>query len=85
MSPHYEYECVCGLTFDRFLPINSRHDVLCSCGGQPQIKIGKVFNRMARPFKVFDHDGTLLHQRQTITKTPPMGYVEPNPSSAFGV
>jgi len=72
--PIYEYQCDCGKSFSRFLPIEKRHDVICECGRTPRIKISLAFHRMAKLFSVLDHDGTILHQRQTIEKTPPPDY-----------
>lgn len=76
--PLYEYICKCGGTFDKVMPIGRRYDVMCSCGDKPQIKIGLVSYRMAEPFSVLAHDGTVLHQTQTIEKTPPLGYRHDN-------
>lgn len=78
--PLYEYICACGRAFDRVEPISRRHDVLCVCGEKPRIKIGKVLYRMAQPFRILDHNGNILHERQTIEKKPPLGYRHENPN-----
>jgi len=72
--PLYEYSCECGRTFEELVPMDKRHDVLCSCGRKPQILIGSVFYRMAEFFSVLDHKGNILQQTQTIEKTPPPEY-----------
>ena len=72
--PNYEYRCECGKTFERILPIEKRYDTTCSCGKQAQLLISHTNLRIAEPFSVLAHDGTVLHQTQTIEKTPPPGY-----------
>lgn len=72
--PIYEYECEGGHRFEEFHSIENRHSVVCSCGKPVHIKISLGSFRMARPFTVLAHDGTVLHQSQTTAKTPPPDY-----------
>ncbi len=80
--PIYEYICNCGATFDRVMPMDKRHNVVCACGTKAKIRIGNVSYRVAQPFRVYAHDGTLLHETQTIEKTPPPMYRYENPNLA---
>ena len=72
--PNYEYKCQCGNEFDKLMPMDKRHDVLCSCGEKAQLKISAVGFRIAVPFTVVDSKGNTLQQRQAVNNTPPVGY-----------
>ena len=73
--PVYEYECECGHRFEEYRKIEDRNSVVCPmCKKLARLKISLSSFRMAVPFSVFAHNGTLLHTRQTPEKTPPLGY-----------
>ena len=76
MSPLYEYECDGGHRFEAFKHRREdRYDVVCpECRERVNLLMSPFTHRVARPFAVFDIDGTLLHQTQTIEKSPPVGY-----------
>jgi putative FmdB family regulatory protein len=70
--PCYEYECEGGHKFEEYRSIEDRLNAFCPMCKRPvHIKISLTSHRMARPFMVLAHDGTILHQAQTITQTPP--------------
>ncbi len=81
--PIYQYTCDGRHRFESFKHrIEDRHDATCECGLKGTLIMSSVMCRMARPFTVYDHEGTILHQRQTIEKTPPPGYRYENPNLA---
>lgn len=79
--PFYQYECN-KHRFEQFHHRKEdRYDAVCpECGETGTLIMAPVRFRTARPFTVYDHDGTILHQRQTIEKTPPPGYRYENPN-----
>jgi len=79
--PLYEYECGCGHRFEELHTIEDRNKATCPiCGESAHIRIAPSYSRMATPFSVLDHDGTVLHSRQTTEKLPPTGYRYENPN-----
>ena len=82
MSPLYEYICEDGHRFEEFKSIEDRHNVVCPmCENPAHIRISLPRKpRMAVPFAVLAHDGTVLHETQTTEKTPPPGYRYENPN-----
>ena len=74
--PLYEYECEGGHRFEELHSMEDRHNAVCPICRKP-VKLGMSSStfRLAEPFSVYAHDGTLLHRRQTIEKTPPFDYV----------
>ena len=79
--PIYEYECEAGHRFEELHSIEARNSVVCpTCKRGVYIRMPHTESRVAVPFAVLAHDGTILHQTQTIEKTPPPGYRYENPN-----
>ena len=59
--PIYEYQCKEGHGFEKFRPMDKRHNVLCpECGEQAHIIPSICKWRQAMPLPVFAGDGTHL-------------------------
>jgi len=75
--PLYEFECPeCKARFEKLCELaDGDFTHTCpACGTIARKIISPSSFRLAEPFSVFDHDGTLLHRTQTTEKTPPPGY-----------
>lgn len=73
--PLYEYKCECGRQFEAIRSIQDRHNVTCECDRKPELKPQRpALFIMAGSFKVFAHDGKVLHERQVAENSPPPEY-----------
>jgi len=69
--PIYEYECEGGHRFEGVRSIGERLKVVCpECKHTVHIIPSLTTTRMAMPFTVIGHDGTVLSSRQTTERTP---------------
>jgi len=79
--PVYEYECKCGNKFEALKSIEDRDKVVCSCGEVARLKMSRVsLFIIAAPFKVYDSDGVLIHEKQAYENSPTAGYRHENPN-----
>lgn len=69
--PLYEYQCGRGHRFEKVKSIESRHDVICPSCGEPTEIIPSITreHKTAFPFRVYGHDGQMIHDTQTTDRT----------------